>query len=229
MLIKIKELSKIYQGDAYKTVALDKVSFNIQDGEFLVISGASGSGKTTLLNILGGMGRASEGEVYYDDVNILELTPKQLDRFRKEHIGFIFQHFALMDKYTVYENLEAPLLARNVRKKERKEKIMSIASLLDIENILYKYPTQVSGGQKQRVAIGRTLMVDCQVIYADEPTGALDEGNTKNVMDILKYINNKGRTVVVITHDNKVAEYADRVITLCDGRIENIIDNAHND
>lgn len=228
-MIKIKELSKIYQGDAYKTVALDKVSFNIQDGEFLVISGASGSGKTTLLNILGGMGRASEGEVYYDDVNILELTQKQLDRFRKEHIGFIFQHFALMDKYTVYENLEAPLLARNVRKKERKKDIMSIASLLGIEDILYKYPTQVSGGQKQRVAIGRTLMVDCQVIYADEPTGALDEENTKNVMDILKYINNKGRTVVVITHDNKVAEYADRVLTLCDGRIENIIANVHND
>ena len=130
------------------------------------------------------------------------------------------QHFALMDRYTVYENLEAPLLARNVRNRERKEKIKSIAALLDIEDILYKYPTQVSGGQKQRVAIGRTLMVDCQVIYADEPTGALDEENTKNVMDILKYVNDKGRTVVVITHDNKVAEYADRVLTLCDGRIE---------
>lgn len=219
-LIKVKELSKIYQGDTYKTVALDKVSLDIQDGEFLVITGASGSGKTTLLHILGGMGAASGGKVYYDDVNILELTPKQLDKFRKEHIGFIFQHFALMDRYTVYENLEAPLLARNVRNRERKEKIKSIAALLDIEDILYKYPTQVSGGQKQRVAIGRTLMVDCQVIYADEPTGALDEENTKNVMDILKYVNDKGRTVVVITHDNKVAEYADRVLTLCDGRIE---------
>lgn len=219
-MIKVKELSKIYQGDTYKTVALDKVSLDIQDGEFLVITGASGSGKTTLLHILGGMGAASGGKVYYDDVNILELTPKQLDKFRKEHIGFIFQHFALMDRYTVYENLEAPLLARNVRNRERKEKIKSIAALLDIEDILYKYPTQVSGGQKQRVAIGRTLMVDCQVIYADEPTGALDEENTKNVMDILKYVNDKGRTVVVITHDNKVAEYADRVLTLCDGRIE---------
>lgn len=219
-MIKVKELSKIYQGDTYKTVALDKVSLDIQDGEFLVIAGASGSGKTTLLHILGGMGAASGGKVYYDDVNILELTPKQLDKFRKEHIGFIFQHFALMDRYTVYENLEAPLLARNVRNRERKEKIKSIAALLDIEDILYKYPTQVSGGQKQRVAIGRTLMVDCQVIYADEPTGALDEENTKNVMDILKYVNDKGRTVVVITHDNKVAEYADRVLTLCDGRIE---------
>lgn len=219
-MIRVKELSKIYQGDAYKTVALDKVSLDIQDGEFLVITGASGSGKTTLLNILGGMGHASEGEIYYDDVNILELTPKQLDKFRKEHIGFIFQHFALMDRYTVYENLEAPLLARNVRSRERKEKIKSIAALLDIEDILYKYPTQVSGGQKQRIAIGRTLMADCDIIYADEPTGALDEENTKNVMDILKYVNDKGRTVVVITHDNKVAEYADRVLTLCDGRIE---------
>lgn len=219
-MIKIRRVSKTYKGDSFTTLALDDVSFEIKDGEFLVIKGVSGSGKSTLLKIIGGMSDADAGEIYYDDTDILKLPPKQLDVFRKNNISFIFQHFALMDKYTVYENLEAPLLARNVKKKERKNKIENIAAILDIKDILFKTPVQISGGQRQRTAIGRALIVDSEIILADEPTGALDKENTERVMDILNNINKKGKTIVVITHDDFVASYADRVIMLSDGKME---------
>lgn len=217
-MIRVKNLNKVYKGAMFETEALKDVSFQIEDGEFVAVMGDSGAGKTTLLNILGGMDTEAAGEVWYNEDNILEMNTGQLDRWRKNNISFIFQHFALMEEYLVYENLEAPLLARNVRKKERKEKINNIVKELGIENLLYQYPSQISGGQKQRVAIARCIISDCPVILADEPTGALDEANTGNVMELLQGLNQTGKTIIVITHDQKVAAYTNRMIVLRDGQ-----------
>ncbi len=224
-MIRVKNLNKVYKGAMFETEALKDVSFQIEDGEFVAVMGDSGAGKTTLLNILGGMDTEAAGEVWYNEDNILEMNTGQLDKWRKNNISFIFQHFALMEEYLVYENLEAPLLARNVRKKERKEKINNIVKELGIENLLYQYPSQISGGQKQRVAIARCIISDCPVILADEPTGALDEANTGNVMQLLQSLNQTGKTIIVITHDKKVAAYTNRMIVLRDGQFASSLEN----
>lgn len=217
-MITVKQLNKIYKGALYETQALKDVSFQITDGEFVSVMGDSGAGKTTLLNILGGMDSAASGEVWYNEENILTMNVSQMDKWRKRNISFIFQHFALMEEYSVYDNLEAPLLARNMRKRERKDKINDIAQELGIDGLLYQYPSQISGGQKQRVAIARCVISDCPVILADEPTGALDETNTANVMQLLQGLHKTGKTIIVITHDKKVAEYTNRTIVLKDGQ-----------
>lgn len=171
-MIKAEKLVKIYKGDLYETKALKKVSFQIERGEFVAVMGESGSGKSTLLHIIGGMDHATEGSLYIDDIDTQTLKSRQLDKMRKEKISFIFQHFALMDQYSIYENLESPLLARNVHKSERKEIIMQTIKDLGIEELKDKYPSQVSGGQRQRIAIARALVTNCPIVLADEPTGA---------------------------------------------------------
>ena len=218
-MICLKNVDKVYRGAKFETKALLDVSLEIQDGEFVAVMGESGSGKTTLLNILGGMDHATGGEVWFDDVNTQTLKPEGLDRFRKKNISFIFQHFVLMEEYTVYENLEAPLLARNVKKSERNRLIKDAMAYLGIEDLIYQLPSQISGGQKQRVAIARSIVSGCPIIMADEPTGALDEENTKNVMQLLQSLHENGKTIIVITHDQQVANYADRIIFLHNGRI----------
>lgn len=218
-MICLKNVDKVYRGAKFETKALLDVSLEIQDGEFVAVMGESGSGKTTLLNILGGMDHATAGEVWFDDVNTQTLKPGKLDRFRKKNISFIFQHFVLMEEYTVYENLEAPLLARNVKKSERNRLINDAMAYLGIEDLIYQLPSQISGGQKQRVAIARSIVSGCPIIMADEPTGALDEENTKNVMQLLQSLHENGKTIIVITHDLQVANYADRIIFLHNGRI----------
>jgi len=218
-VIKVKHVTKIYKGDYYETRALDDVSFEVEDGAFVGILGESGSGKTTLLNLLGGMDRATSGKVLYSDNNIEELNAMEMDRFRKKNIAFVFQNFALMNEFSVYENLEAALLARNCRKKERQKRICEILERFGITDLQYKYPGQISGGQKQRVAIARAMIMDCPYILADEPTGALDEKNTGYVMELFKELNESGKTIVVITHDSMVSEYADNLLTIRDGKL----------
>ena len=218
-MLSLENVTKIYKGDLFETKALQDVSLTVEQGEFLAIMGESGSGKTTLLNILGGMDTLSSGKYYLQDVAVHECKPAKLDRVRKQYISFIFQHFALMEEYNVFENIEAPLLARNVRKSERKKIIREWAEKLGIEELLDKYPSQISGGQKQRVASARALVVDNPIILADEPTGALDEENTKKVMNLFKVLHNDGKTIVLITHDHKVADYADRIVKIRDGKI----------
>lgn len=218
-MITLKNISKIYKGDLYETIALQNISLNIEQGDFLAITGESGSGKTTLLNIIGGMDTADEGEYYLYDISVHNCKPKDLDLIRKKYIGFIFQHFALMDEYNIYENIEAPLLARNIGRRERKERVKEVVKKLGIEELLDKYPSQISGGQKQKAAFARVLVTECPIILADEPTGALDEKNTENVMQQFVELNKEGKTVIIITHDPNVVDYADRVIEIKDGKI----------
>lgn len=216
-MIKLVDVSKSYFGDEYEIKALNHISLDIEAGEFVAIMGESGSGKSTLLNIIGCLDYASEGEVYIDSIPITGLNNQKIDEVRKKYISFIFQHFALLPEFSVYENIEIPLLASNIKRKERKQRITSVLADLNMEDYKNHLPEQLSGGQQQRVAIARALVVDSPIILADEPTGALDKKNAVLLMEILKSINKKGKTILVVTHSDLVAGYADRCIRLDGG------------
>jgi putative ABC transport system ATP-binding protein len=221
-MIRLENVKKVYKGDMFETVALEGVSFEIADGSFVAIMGESGSGKTTLMNVIGAIDKPTEGKIYIDDVDIAHSPQKVVDMVRKKNMCFVFQHFALMSQYTVFENIESPLTARNINKTERKKIVLEVAKELGIDDLLRKYPNQISGGQRQRTAIARAMAADCRIIFADEPTGALDHDNSVNIMDIFKTLNEKGKTIIVITHDKNVADYADTIIKLSDGRVEGV-------
>ena len=218
-MIRLENISKIYDAKIDTTKALDNVSLQINDGELVAIMGPSGSGKSTLLNILGCMDTATEGKYYVDDVEVSMLKKSQRDSFRKKNIGFVFQHFALMDYYTAYENIELPLIANNVRKSERKKIVQQQLEHLGIASQRNKLPKKMSGGQQQRVAIARALVTNVDLILADEPTGALDQKTGQEVLALLKEINSTGKTVIIVTHDEKIAADCNRVIMIQDGRI----------
>ena len=218
-MIRLENISKIYDAKIDTTKALDNVSLQINDGELVAIMGPSGSGKSTLLNILGCMDTATEGKYYVDDIEVSMLKKSQRDSFRKKNIGFVFQHFALMDYYTAYENIELPLIANNVRKSERKKIVQQQLEHLGITSQRNKLPKKMSGGQQQRVAIARALVTNVNLILADEPTGALDQKTGQEVLALLKEINSTGKTVIIVTHDEKIAADCNRVIMIQDGRI----------
>ncbi len=218
-MIKIENVTKIYNAKVDGTKALDDVSLQIEDGEFIAIMGPSGSGKSTLLNIIGCMDRVTSGDYYVDDIKVSGLSASQLNDFRKKNIGFVFQQFALMDYYTAYENIELPLIAQNIKKSQRKSMIMDAMDKLGIAELKNKKPGKMSGGQQQRVAIARALVSGCNILLADEPTGALDQSTGQDVLNILKEINERGTTVIVVTHDENIANRMNRTIKLCDGKI----------
>ena len=220
-MIKLENISKEYKVDKQKIRVLNNINLEIKDNEFIAIMGASGSGKTTLLNIIGCMDKASYGTYYLDDRLVSSLNDNELSEIRTKKITFVFQNFALMDKYTAYENIELPLVAKKVKKKERKQKILEVAKQLGIENQLNKLPAQMSGGQQQRIAIARSLVSGANIILADEPTGALDNKNGIELMKILNELNELGKTIILVTHDIEIAKYAKRIIYIKDGRIEN--------
>ena len=219
-MIKLEGIHKYYGVGEGRVKALENVSLEIERGELVAVIGMSGSGKTTLLNILGCMDEPTEGKYYYDDVDVTELTPHQKDMFRKKHIGFVFQDFALLPQYTVYENIELPLIASNVKRTERKKLITDILRQLGIEDQRDKLITKLSGGQKQRCAIARAIVNGSELLLADEPTGALDTKNGEKIMEIFKELNRAGKTVIIITHDMKVAGAFKRVIEIQDGSIK---------
>ena len=221
-MIRLENISKIYDAKIDTTKALDNVSLQINDGELVAIMGPSGSGKSTLLNIIGCMDTATEGKYYVDDVEVSLLKKSQRDSFRKKNIGFVFQHFALMDYYTAYENIELPLIANNVRKSERKKIVQQQLEHLGITSQRNKLPKKMSGGQQQRVAIARALVTNVDIILADEPTGALDQKTGQEVLALLKEINSTGKTVIIVTHDEKIAADCTRVIMIQDGRIRDV-------
>ncbi len=223
-MIELKGISKVYQQKTSPSVALDDVSLVIESGELVGIMGASGSGKSTLLNIIGCMDTATSGTYLLDGVNVTKCRRSQQQKLRKQKISFVFQHFALIDMYTAYENVEVPLTARNIKRRQRKEIIETCLEEMGISDLKRRYPTQMSGGQKQRTAIARALAAGTPILLADEPTGALDSKNSKALMEMLVTMNQtKKMTILIVTHDPFVGSYTDRVLFLKDGKIWNEI------
>lgn len=209
----------LFTTEDVQTKALNEVSLEIKKGEFVAIMGPSGCGKSTLLNILGTLDSSTSGKYFFDGKEIDKMSESQLTSFRKGNIGFVFQNFNLIDELTVYENVELPLVYLNSKKSERKKKVMEVLERMNIAHRAGHFPQQLSGGQQQRVAIARAVVTDCPLILADEPTGNLDSTNGLEVMELLSELNRLGTTVVIVTHSQRDAKFAHRVIHLLDGRI----------
>ena len=220
-LIELTGIEKEYRNDAVVTSALLGVSLSVAAGEFISIMGTSGSGKTTLLNIIGCMDVPTAGTYFFDGENLSNARERKLSSIRGSKVSFVFQHFALIDDYTVYENIEMPLIKRTMAKAERKKKVLDALNTVRISELAKKKPLHISGGQKQRVAIARAIACGADVILADEPTGALDSATGKEIMRIFTELNEMGKTIILITHDRQIASYAHRLITIQDGRIQN--------
>ena len=218
-MIKTENLSMLFTTEDVQTKALNEVSLEIKKGEFVAIMGPSGCGKSTLLNILGTLDSSTSGKYFFDGKEIDKMSESQLTSFRKGNIGFVFQNFNLIDELTVYENVELPLVYLNSKKSERKKKVMEVLERMNIAHRAGHFPQQLSGGQQQRVAIARAVVTDCPLILADEPTGNLDSTNGLEVMELLSELNRQGTTVVIVTHSQRDAKFAHRVIHLRDGRI----------
>ncbi len=215
-MIHLNNISKVYSGDTYNIQALKHISLDIKQGEFVSIMGRSGSGKTTLLNILGFLDNPDEGELQFIDKDVSKITGKEMWRYRRDYIGFVFQHFDLIDYSTVFDNIALPLDAIGTKKSKRNEIVNKVLEQLDITELKNKYPGQISGGQKQRVAIARALACEPKLILADEPTGALDSKTGDEIMKVFHEINQLGTTIIVVTHDINIANMTKRIITLED-------------
>ena len=218
-MIRLENINKLYEGDTYKIQALQDITLTIGECEFVSIMGRSGSGKTTLLNIIGFLDTATSGTFLFGGKDVSHISNKNLWRYRRENIGFVFQNFALIDHNTVQENVILPLQAMNVSRREAVKKADHLLDRMGIAEMKHKYPSQISGGQKQRVAIARALVADPKIILADEPTGALDADTAEEIMQIFQEIHAQGKTVVIVTHDDKIAAKTDRLIRLEKGTI----------
>ena len=218
-MIKVNELSKIFRTEEIETIALEKVSFEIKEGEFVAIMGPSGCGKSTLLNILGLLDNPTEGSYTLLGQEMSGLKERERTKFRKGNIGFVFQSFNLIDELNVFENVELPLKYLKIGAKERKQRVTELLKRMNISHRAQHFPQQLSGGQQQRVAIARAVVSNPKLILADEPTGNLDSKNGKEVMDLLNELNAEGTTIVMVTHSQKDASVAQRTINLFDGRI----------
>lgn len=218
-LIELKNVTKKYIQGNEEIKALDNVSVTIKKGEFVAIIGASGSGKSTLMNMLGCLDIPTSGEYYLDGVDVMSLKDTQLSYIRNKKIGFIFQGFNLIHGMTAYENVELPLIYRKVSKNKRKELSENALKMVSLSHRISHRPSEMSGGQQQRVAIARAIAASPPIILSDEPTGNLDKRSGREVMDILKNLNENGITVILITHDYEIAEQAKRKIKISEGRI----------
>ena len=223
-LLKTNGLKKFYYTDEIETTALAGVNLQIKEGEFVAIMGPSGCGKSTLLNIIGLLDNPSEGEFYFNDLEISDYNERKRADLRKSNIGFVFQSFNLIDELTVFENIELPLIYLKYSSSERKKRVEEVMEHMKIMHRRNHFPQQLSGGQQQRVAISRAVVAKPKLILADEPTGNLDSANGQEVMNLLTELNQSGTTVIMVTHSPIDAEYAHRVIHLFDGQIvsENI-------
>lgn len=218
-MIKIEELTKIFRTEAVETTALNGVSLEVKDGEFVAIMGPSGCGKSTLLSILGLLDNPTSGNYYLDGEEVGHLNERARTNYRKGRIGFVFQSFNLIDELTVEENVDLQLKYLDVPKAERKERVLEILRKVSLSQRAKHYPQQLSGGQQQRVAIARAVVGRPKLILADEPTGNLDSKNSEEVMALLSQLNAEGTTIVMVTHSQHDATYANRVINLLDGAI----------
>ena len=222
-MIKTENLQKIFKTEEVETWALNNVTLEIKEGEFVAIMGPSGCGKSTLLNILGLLDNPTNGTYELNGVEVSKYTEAQRTNLRKGVIGFVFQSFNLIDELNVYENIELPLLYMGVPKDERKRRVEEAMKRMDISHRVKHFPQQLSGGQQQRVAIARAVVANPKIILADEPTGNLDSKNGKEVMELLTQLNKEGTTVVMVTHSQHDAGYATRTINLFDGQVVNTV------
>lgn len=214
----------LFTTEEVQTKALDEITLQVEQGEFVAIMGPSGCGKSTLLNILGTLDSPTSGSYFFEGRQVDKLNENQLTALRKGNLGFIFQSFNLIDELTVYENIELPLVYLGIKAVQRKERVDKVLEKVNLLHRANHYPQQLSGGQQQRVAIARAVVTDCKLLLADEPTGNLDSVNGVEVMELLGGLNRQGTTIIIVTHSQRDAMYAHRVIQLLDGRIvaENI-------
>lgn len=218
-MIKTVALEKIFRTEEVETLALNKVSIEVKEAEFVAIMGPSGCGKSTLLNILGLLDNPTSGEYYLNGIEVSRYTEAQRTKLRKGIIGFVFQSFNLIDELNVYENIELPLLYMGVSAAERKKKVQEAMERMAIVHREKHFPQQLSGGQQQRVAIARAVVANPKLILADEPTGNLDSKNGQEVMNLLSELNKEGTTIVMVTHSQHDAGFASRTINLFDGQV----------
>ncbi|MDD7305604.1 MAG: ABC transporter ATP-binding protein [Peptoniphilaceae bacterium] len=230
MLLEVKNLKKIYK-TRFSTVevqALKDINFSVEDGEFLAIMGESGSGKTTLLNLIALLDKPSSGSIILEGGDVLKINDKEISSFRRDHLGFVFQNFNLLDTFNVKDNIALPLVLKELAYKQIEKRVEYIANLVNIGDLLEKYPYEISGGQKQRVAISRALVNKPKLILADEPTGALDSNSSNELLEVFKDINNNGQTIIMVTHSVRAAAEASRVLFIKDGKIYHQLYKANN-
>lgn len=220
-ILEVNNLKKVYttrlRGNQVE--ALKNLSFSVEEGEYVAIMGESGSGKTTLLNILAALDKPTGGQVILNGKNIVDIREKEISAFRRENLGFVFQDFNLLDNFSLKDNIVLPLVLSGVDYKEMERRITPIAAQLGILDILGKYPYEVSGGQKQRAAVARALIIKPELVLADEPTGALDSKATEDLLTLFNKINERGQTILMVTHSTKAASHARRVLFIKDGEV----------
>jgi putative ABC transport system ATP-binding protein len=224
-MIKITNMEKVYRTEEVETVALNKISIDVKQGEFVAIMGPSGCGKSTLLNILGLLDDPDAGSFVFNGIEVAKFNERKRADLRKHNIGFVFQSFNLIDELTVYENVELPLIYTQVPSAERKERVEKVLDQMQIMHRRNHFPQQLSGGQQQRVAVARAVVNNPKLILADEPTGNLDSNNGNEVMQLLTDLNEKGTTIVMVTHSEHDAKFSHRIIRMLDGQTvtENIL------
>ena len=224
-MLKLSNLEKIYRTEDIETVALNKLSVEVKDGEFIAVMGPSGCGKSTLLNIIGLLDDADTGSFLFNNEEVISYNERKRADLRKRNIGFVFQSFNLIDELTVYENVELPLLYLGIDADERKKRVEAVLEKVQIMHRRNHFPQQLSGGQQQRCAVARAVVNNPKLILADEPTGNLDSKNGNEVMELLTNLNDAGTTVVMVTHSEHDARYAHRVIRMLDGSVvmENVL------
>lgn len=220
-ILEVNNLKKVYttRFGGNHVQALSNINFSVEEGEYVAIMGESGSGKTTLLNILAALDKPTSGEVLLNGKNIVTIKEKEISAFRRDHLGFVFQDFNLLDNYSLKDNIFLPLVLAGLAPDEMEARVRPIAVKLGITELLNKYPYEVSGGQKQRVAVARALITKPELILADEPTGALDSKSSSSLLKLFNEINNEGQTILMVTHSTKAASHAKRVLFIKDGEV----------
>ncbi|WP_456369508.1 ABC transporter ATP-binding protein [Geoglobus sp.] len=221
-VVVFDNVSKVYRTKYYEVRALDRINLEVEKGEFLAVMGPSGSGKSTMLNLIGCLDKPTEGEIYINGVAVSGLSDNELTDLRRETIGFIFQQFNLIPTLSAEENIELPMIFRGIPAADRKRKAEKLLRLVGLEDVADRKPFEMSGGQQQRVAIARALANDPEILLCDEPTGNLDSKTGRQIMEILRKLNEEGVTIILVTHDESLRSYADRVVRLRDGRIVDV-------
>jgi putative ABC transport system ATP-binding protein len=218
-MIQINNLTKVFRTTEIETYALNGVNINVKQGEFVAVMGPSGCGKSTMLNIIGLLDNPTQGSYKFANTEVAKLKEKNRTKFRKGNIGFVFQSFNLIDELNVYENVELPLIYLNMKTSERKQKVQEVLQRMKMEHRAKHFPQQLSGGQQQRVAIARAVVANPKLILADEPTGNLDSKHGIEVMNLLTELNQSGTTIIMVTHSDRDANFAHRIINLFDGQV----------